>query len=316
MNNQRHNHQPTSACRSSHNRNKSGGGFTLIELLVVIAIIAILAAMLLPALAAAKEKAKRIQCLNSERQIGVALQMFVGDHNGQYPYLCWKNGGSLWYPHQMARFAAANDPNPKDGWMGLGQLYADKLLASPAIFYCGSTPLNPSDNNSFAYYQTATYNFPFGGFGLTPAPLNPGYVRSGYGYFPQNKTLDAPSVITGVPSVGSIALPTINAQETSTGNGDYGATDAISQWNVVKPYKENSVDIAKAIVTDNVFNGIDAIYHKKSGRGAAGINALFPDGHVRWQQASQMPTLFSQNGIFGASFDQSDERYLMYSWQP
>src|SRR5277367_5428561 len=59
--------------------------FTLIELLVVIAIIAILAAMLLPALARAKESGKRIACLNNLRQLSLATQIYVGDSQGFYP---------------------------------------------------------------------------------------------------------------------------------------------------------------------------------------------------------------------------------------
>ncbi len=57
----------------------------MIELLVVIAIIAILAAMLLPALAKAKEKAKQTYCVNNEHQIAICLQLYTSDYGEKYP---------------------------------------------------------------------------------------------------------------------------------------------------------------------------------------------------------------------------------------
>jgi prepilin-type N-terminal cleavage/methylation domain-containing protein/prepilin-type processing-associated H-X9-DG protein len=120
---------------------KSESAFTLIELLVVIAIIAILAAMLLPALASAKQRAWTIQCNSNLHQISLGMIMYADDAAGRYP----KSGGII--PWNIVNLDA-----PTNSW--LQQIYP--FTQSTNVYRCPANKLQPASwQSQFNYFNGA-----------------------------------------------------------------------------------------------------------------------------------------------------------------
>jgi prepilin-type N-terminal cleavage/methylation domain-containing protein len=298
-------------------RNGAGEAFTLIELLVVIAIIAILAALLLPALAAAKERSMRISC----------AIMYSGDNNDYPPQVNFPAGSSInpWQTDEIARCNSGTSTITR-GPMGLGVLWATRIIPDPKVFYCPSLQASGSDVNNEYSYNYYTYNGgpwptipmtePAGGGAPGAAEV---HVRSAYNYYPQSKQLEN---VQGyqLPILSWLCPGYPNNQNNVVFISPNASDNPEASVQEPCPFKLTDTDQTKSMAVD-ILMLLNNIAHKNGGR-PGGVNTLFPDAHVVFQSVSgnqainqSFNSVLWQGHIAGADTPLGNESQPCQGWR-
>ena len=241
--------------------------FTLIELLVVIAIIAILAALLLPALATAKERGYRAACKSNLHQQGFALQIYTGDNGNKLPDL-------RYVPYSSKPGIAAG----RWAW-DISTNFTDVMLANGAsqdIFYC-PTHADLDVPGVWNFGIAGSGNDANGGFRI----LGYVYLLPGSGMNMGGKPV-APYWKTNV-----IGMP--------------GQPQPADAEVVVDVVMRDTVTLSYVQVTSAPGLAVSAVQGTShlAGKLPAGSNELFEDGHVEWRQFSVMYNNGNPQKYFG-----------------
>jgi prepilin-type N-terminal cleavage/methylation domain-containing protein len=241
-------------------------GFTLIELLVVIAIIAILAALLLPALASAKEKAQRVICMNNEKQLYLSLQMYCNDNNDNLPVL---TGGTAWCWDMPV---AATEAMLSNG-------------SKKKTFYCPSTAPKYSDEQNFQN-ANSLWNFGQPGFNITGYTFALNGPASKLLPLYQNKKITAETRTSNV-----FPFPTLVDDLTAR---ELIADVVLSDGASLPAGAGNNYDNVGGGFTQNGGQYTHVSAHLKK-RVPYGGNIAYKDGHVQWKKFSAATATANNN---------------------